>query len=66
MAVVDYCSAPHEDLKQYQDFTITSMPEMMETQRLQVDATLSDHSVLSWSLKIAFSITNPVTEDCTQ
>ena len=43
MAVVDYCSVPHEDLKNYQDFTITSMPEMIEN-RLQVDATLSDHS----------------------
>ena len=39
---------------------------MMEKQCLQVDATLSDHSVRSWCLKIAFSITNPVTKDYTQ
>ena len=63
MAVVDYCLVPHEDFKNYQDFTIISMPEMMEKQCLQVDATLSDHSVLSWCLKIAFSIANPVTKD---
>ena len=49
MAVVDYCLVPHEGLKDYQDFTITSMPEVME-KRLQVDATLFDHSVLSWCL----------------
>ena len=41
------------------------MPEMVE-KRLQVDTTLSDHSVLSWCLKIAFSITNPVIKDSTQ
>ena len=29
MAVVDYCLVPHEDLKDYQDFTITSMPKMV-------------------------------------
>ena len=39
---------------------------MMEKQCLQVDATLSDHSVLSWCLKIAFSIANPVTKNHTQ
>ena len=60
---MDYCLFPHEDLNNYQDFT--SMPEVME-KHLQVDTTLSDHSVLSWHLKIAFSISKPVTEDSTQ
>ena len=63
---MDYSLVPHEDLKIYQDFTITSMPEMMEKQCLQVDATLSDHSVLSWCLKIAFSVANPLTKNHTQ
>ena len=46
--------------------TITSMPEIMEKQCLQVDATLPNHSVLSWCLKIAFSIANLVTKNHTQ
>ena len=54
----------HEILQNYQDFT--SMPEVMEKQCPQVDTTLSDYSVLSWRLKIPFSISKPVTKDSTQ
>ena len=38
----------------------------MEKQGLQVDTTLSDHSVLSWRLKIPFSISKPVIKDFSQ
>ena len=34
MALVDYCLVPHEDLANYQNYTITSMPEVMEKQSL--------------------------------
>ena len=66
MAVVDYCLVPHEDLANYQDITVTSIPEVMEKQGLQVDTTLSDYSVLSWRLKIPFSISKPVIKDSIQ
>ena len=63
---MDCCLVLHEDLANYQDFTITSMPEVMEKQDLQVDTTLSDHSVLSWCLKIPLSISKPVIKDSSQ
>ena len=52
LAVVDYCIVPIEEMADHYNFTITSMPEAVESLSLQVDAVLSDHSILSWNTPI--------------
>ena len=52
LAVVDYCIVPIEEMADHHNFTITSMPEAAESLSLQVDAVLSDHSILSWNTPI--------------
>ena len=52
-SVVDYCIVNHDDLSSFIDFTVSNIPDIINSvghETILTSSSFPDHSVLSWKL----------------